>query len=190
MKSLEPVPIVSKFKNGVGISQKMNLNPKKLGIAVIALAILLGVVLTIVKVNFDSQAVFLCEAVQDNPDIEMSNCPAHTSSTPWLLLVAFGVAFLMLGSGIYLTISHNPKPTATPKPKQQIPEIDLNDFTEEEKKIYNLLKAKGGSMFQGDIVRMSGLSKVKVTRILDHLELDKEILERRRRGMSNLVVLK
>jgi uncharacterized membrane protein len=42
---------------------------------------------------------------------------------------------------------------------------------------------------QSDIVNNTSLTKVKVTRLLDKLE-GKGLVERRRRGMGNLVVLK
>jgi hypothetical protein len=58
----------------------------------------------------------------------------------------------------------------------------------DERKVYDLL-AGSGAMFQGDVVEKTGLNKVKVSRILDHLE-GRGIVERRRRGMANMVVLK
>jgi len=42
---------------------------------------------------------------------------------------------------------------------------------------------------ESDLVEKSGLSKVRITRILDKLEA-RGVLERRRRGMTNAVVLK
>ena len=44
-------------------------------------------------------------------------------------------------------------------------------------------------MFQADLVDKCGFGKVKVTRILDGLE-NKGLVERKRRGMSNIVILK
>ena len=47
----------------------------------------------------------------------------------------------------------------------------------------------GGSIFQSELVNKSGHTKVKVTRILDRLE-GKDLIERKRRGMTNIVILK
>jgi uncharacterized membrane protein len=44
-------------------------------------------------------------------------------------------------------------------------------------------------MFQSELVEKTGYSKSKVSLILDRLEA-KRILERKRRGMTNAVVLK
>jgi len=59
----------------------------------------------------------------------------------------------------------------------------------EEKTVYQMLIDSGGVMFQSELVEKSGLPKVKVSRLLDRLE-GKGLIERKRRGMSNAVVLK
>jgi hypothetical protein len=46
-----------------------------------------------------------------------------------------------------------------------------------------------GVMLQSDIVEKSGMQKVKVSRVLDKMEA-RGIIERRRRGMSNVVMLR
>jgi len=58
----------------------------------------------------------------------------------------------------------------------------------DEKLVFALVSRKG-SMYQGDILKETNFSKVKVSRILDALE-KKELVERKRRGMANLVVVK
>ena len=59
----------------------------------------------------------------------------------------------------------------------------------DEKKIYNIVVDSQGFVFQNDLIEKSGLNKVTITRILDKLEA-KGLVERRRRGMSNVIVLK
>ena len=44
-------------------------------------------------------------------------------------------------------------------------------------------------VFQSDIVEKTGFPKVKVTRLLDRME-HRGLVERRRRGMSNIVLIK
>jgi uncharacterized membrane protein len=67
--------------------------------------------------------------------------------------------------------------------------IDTSKLIDEEKKIINLLSDNEGSLFQSDIVEKTDFTKVKVTRILDKLE-GKQLIERKRRGMTNVVLLK
>jgi uncharacterized membrane protein len=57
------------------------------------------------------------------------------------------------------------------------------------KRIFEIVKDSNGAVLQGEIVTKSGLDKVKVSRILDKLEMQ-GLIERRRHGMSNLVVIK
>ena len=59
----------------------------------------------------------------------------------------------------------------------------------DEKSLYDFIVSSEGTSFQNDIVTKLGYSKVKTSRILDRLEA-KGLLERRRRGMANLIVLK
>lgn len=68
-------------------------------------------------------------------------------------------------------------------------DMDVSNLSEEENKIYSLLKDNKGSMYQSDLIRKTDFTKVQITRILDKMESD-DILERRRRGMANIVVLK
>ena len=67
--------------------------------------------------------------------------------------------------------------------------LDNLNLDSEEKQVMILILDNEGSIFQSDLVKETGFGKVKVTRILDMLEA-KELIERRRRGMTNVVMLK
>ena len=77
---------------------------------------------------------------------------------------------------------------ATANPKK-FSKKSLESLDDEEKIIMNLLLENKGNMFQSDIIQKTNLNKVKVTRILDSLE-SQGLIERKRRGMTNIVVLK
>lgn len=103
-----------------------------------------------------------------------------------LLLVIVGiVAWLFLQGKKAPTGEKGWQDTQAPKAKK----ADVSSLEPEEKKIIALLQEKGGSAFQSDVIKALGASKVKVSRILDRLE-QKGMVERKRRGMANLVVLK
>ncbi len=59
----------------------------------------------------------------------------------------------------------------------------------DERKLFDLVAQAGGSIFQAELVEKSGFSKVKVSRVLDRLE-GQGLAERRRRGMTNMILLK
>ena len=56
-------------------------------------------------------------------------------------------------------------------------------------RVYQAVLDAGGLMNQGDLVAHSGLSKATVSRALDLLE-SKGLVEKRRRGMGNVVLLR
>jgi len=164
---------------------KKKMNNKTLGSMLVAFAIILLFVLTFVKRDVDKQAAELCSAYQKK-NLDMKDCPVHNSNISWLIVFAFGLGFLVLGAGIYMILFTK---TAHEETKKDFKKIDPNRLDETEKKIYELIKTKGGSLYQTDIIKETGLSKVKTTRLLDKLEL-MGILERKRRGMTNIIVLK
>jgi uncharacterized membrane protein len=59
---------------------------------------------------------------------------------------------------------------------------------EREKEIVRMLE-KEGAIFQAALMEKFNIGKVGITRLLDKLEA-KQIIERKRRGMNNIVVLK
>lgn len=164
---------------------QMSLNFKTAGYLLIGLSALIIILLIFVKIDVDEQSAFLCEKFSEN-QLDMLQCPAHKSNVSWLLVSAFGIGFLMLGVGLYFIFMHKP---ASVQPKKEFTQINLSKLSDEERKLYEIIRNKGGSSYQADLVKETGFSKVKVTRILDKMELS-GILERKRRGMTNIVVLK
>ena len=60
---------------------------------------------------------------------------------------------------------------------------------EDERKIYRAIIEAGGIIEQSELPEKTGISKASVSRALDLLE-SKGLVERRRRGMGNVVLLK
>ncbi|MEM4181941.1 MAG: MarR family transcriptional regulator [Candidatus Pacearchaeota archaeon] len=67
--------------------------------------------------------------------------------------------------------------------------IDMKDLEEKEKRIIRILQEENGAIFQASLMEKLGIGKVGLTRLLDKLEA-KGIIERKRRGMNNIVVLR
>lgn len=65
---------------------------------------------------------------------------------------------------------------------------DLSSFRPEERQAYALVK-ENHALFQADLIEKTGFSKARMTRIIDKLE-GSGLVERKRRGMTNVVVLK
>ncbi len=160
----------------------MNITYSTLGYVLIGVSVILLLVMAFVKTDVDAQSTILCQQFQQSGQ-DMADCPVHKSGISWMIVSAFGIAFVLLGTGVYMVFMPQPEM------KREFRQIDTSKLGEEEKKIYGLVKNKGGSAYQTDLIKESGFGKVKITRILDGLET-KAVLERKRRGMANLVVLK
>ncbi len=169
-------------------------NVKKVGMALVVIAIAIGLLGYWIKSYNDKIA-----QVQVNetgrcylPD---GTCLHATSDS--LLYATTGIAIFLVVLGVYLLLrkKESPKvvvkkiigkPTAEKKEKQiEAP----NNIGPELKQIFDIISSSGGAILQGEIVSKSGMDKVRVSRILDKLEM-LGLVERRRHGMSNMVVLK
>lgn len=65
----------------------------------------------------------------------------------------------------------------------------LGGLEGDEKILFKMVMESGGAAFQADLVKESGFSKAKASRTLDKLEA-RGIVEKRRRGMTNLILAK
>ena len=160
----------------------MSLNHKNTGWLLIGFSVVLLLILTSVKVNVDKEGAYLCEVINQN-NLDMSQCPAHQSSTSWYIVGAFGLVFIIFAIGMYLVFM------PFESQKNVFKKTDMSKLDEEEKNIYHLLKQNNGSMYQSDIIKETNFSKVKTSRILDKMS-GKGLIERQRRGMTNIILLK
>jgi uncharacterized membrane protein len=167
---------------------------KQIGIILIVIPILLGIGLvftaeTINKVYTD----LITKNVEDTgtcftPEGVCLHEEETKAQIPIIILSVILVGILAFG--IYLTfkkekVVHHKKTKVEHKTEHK---LDLSRLTEEEKKIVHKIKEAEGSIYQSKLVDET-MTKVKVTRILDKLE-GKGIIERKRRGMTNIVILK
>lgn len=103
---------------------------------------------------------------------------------------ALGIAGILLIVSVVLIFSKPKEKVIVKKIKERKVQknVDLSGFRREEKEVYNLVK-ENGAIFQADLIEKTGFSKARMTRIVDKLE-GNSLVERKRRGMTNVVVLK
>lgn len=106
----------------------------------------------------------------------------------WISMIIIGI-IAIIGTAIMFM-----KPSVIEKIKKvQIEKkhkpVNYSKLDKEEKVLVKVIEENEGSIFQAELVEKSGYDKVKVTRILDRLE-GKQIIERKRRGMTNVVLLR
>lgn len=165
----------------------ISLSKKQTGAIIVVIGILLIVFLSLLKQGNDLKNGLICSLGTQVPGYDMTRCPAHTGQDSWLFVANFSAAILMLAFGLYLIVADYFNRVKALEPSFK--PVNISSLGDDEKQVYNKLKDNKGSMFQSQLVSDTGLGKVTMTRILDSLE-QKGILERKRRGMTNIVVLK
>ncbi|MEM5778228.1 MAG: MarR family transcriptional regulator [Candidatus Aenigmatarchaeota archaeon] len=130
----------------------------------------------------------------------------HGSSCPmWGAIdfqtnISIGIMIFVVIIALYLIFFGKEKMIVTKiktiKPQFELKKITkenyqkiLNRLTEDEKLVLEKIIEEDGTIFQSELVDKTNFTKVKITRILDKLE-GKGLVERKRRGMTNVVILK
>jgi uncharacterized membrane protein len=99
------------------------------------------------------------------------------------------IAGLVLLIGLFFIFSKENERVVIKKVKERVrkKKVDLTGLDDVERKAVGVLK-KERAVFQKALMEELGVGKVKMTRLIDKLEA-KGIVERKRRGMNNIVVL-
>jgi uncharacterized membrane protein len=152
---------------------------------VVALFIISALILVVKLLNSTPIQIY----VDENNTI-VSQIPGFFTTTDAIILI---VASIILGvSGAYLLL-----PVSVEKPaevsvlgerKERWEKISKT-LKDDELKIYKAILDSDGLINQSELAEKTGLSKSNVSRSLDLLE-SKGLVERKRRGMGNIVLLK
>lgn len=157
---------------------------KNVGYLVIGISIVMAVLVYIFNTSLKDIISSTCS---HGPSCSMYS---SLSIETWISLAIVALVFII---GLFLVFSKEEKEMVVKKVKTPFAEkrrlINYNTLDKEEKAIVKVLEQAEGTLFQSDIVDKTGFDKVKVTRILDRLE-GKQLIERKRRGMTNVVILK
>lgn len=156
------------------------MNTKQIGFIIIGISI----VLLVVMISF----------IRDLQKTARGQCACGPGACPMennlplqgYLGITLSVVIGVFGAILALTSKKTDK---IPYMKNERIRKMLRTLNEDQKKVYDLIEGSDGVIFQSELVEKSGFSKVKVSRVLDKLE-GKGLVERRRRGMSNVVILK
>jgi uncharacterized membrane protein len=154
----------------------------------------IGIVLLIIALTIAGVAVFgkissdtvVSELRNETGSCYIGNTCLHeqTNMTFIVLLIAAGVVAIVGAVIIILSF----KKTENEEKRLAAMKVPSN-LIPEQKKLYKIISEAGGSILQGELVEKSGMNKVTVSRLLDKLEIQ-AVVERRRHGMSNIVVIK
>lgn len=116
------------------------------------------------------------------------SCPMYgtISLQTWMSLSIVSVILII---GLIIMFAKPKEKIIIKKIKERKKRLNLNSLDKDEKKVINLLLKENKAMFQSTLMEKLEIGKVKTTRLLDKLEA-KQFIERKRRGMNNIVVLR
>lgn len=164
------------------------MKPRYLGIAIIAVSIIVLASLFYLNSTLNQQSLESCTEfckLQEDSSCSIESCKAngdHNDHEDIISIIKILVAFLA-GTGFYLSLT---------KKENLIEhkEYDLTKLNKEEKELFKFIKEnKDKGVYQSNIKNHFDFSKSKTTRVLDKLE-QKDLIERKRRGMTNIIFLK
>lgn len=151
--------------------------------------LVLGISLAIIAIIFVFNSALKTIVNQSCTMAGHDGCQMYDTITQQTYL-ALAIVAVIIFLGLFLVFSKQSERIIVKnvEKKKEKKEYDLSGLRSEEKQVFNLVK-ESGTIFQADIIEKTQIGKAKVSRIIDRLE-GRGLVERRRRGMTNVVVLK
>jgi len=153
---------------------------KSVGCLISGIAIIIIIIVLVFNLGLRKIVAQTCS---HGPDCSMYGT---ISIQTWTSLA---IAGLILIIGLFLIFSKPEEKIIVKRIKEKKKKLNLNGLDKDEKRVMELLQKENGGMFQRTLMEKLEFGKVKVTRLLDRLE-SKELIERKRRGMNNIVILR
>jgi uncharacterized membrane protein len=166
---------------------------KRIGVVLVIIAIIIGAVALIDRMNTER---LISEYANQTGSCYIGGTCLHEQTNTTFIMLSIAAAAIFIVGALIIVLGWRRKPVAERSPK--VTEKAANGeevkapapkLEGDHKRIYDILIELGGSVLQGELVEKSGINKVTTSRILDKLEM-RGLVERRRHGMSNIVVLK
>ena len=104
----------------------------------------------------------------------------------WLSLSIIGIVLII---GFFIMFLKPKEKIIVKTKREKKKKLNLEGLNSNEKKVIEILQKENGAIFQSTLMEKLEIGKVGITRLLDKLEA-KQLIERKRRGMNNIVVLK
>jgi hypothetical protein len=157
---------------------------KHVGYLVLGIAIVLILIIFLFN-NAVTEAVRSSCLIQHG-DVESCEMYDSVNSQKYL---ALGIVGILLVIGFVLIFSKPIEKIIVKKIKEPKKKLNLEGLDSKEKQVIKILQNENGTIFQATLMEKLETGKVGITRLLDKLEA-KQLIERKRRGMNNIVVLK
>lgn len=153
---------------------------KNVGFLIIGIALVIGIIIWI----FNSALVTIVGTTcTHGPSCSMYDT---IRTQTWLSLAIAGIILVI---GLFIIFVKPKEKIIVKTIREKREKKDYSSLDKDEKKVIDLLLNEGNAVFQASLMEKLEIGKVKATRLLDKLEA-KQLVERKRRGMNNIVVLK
>jgi uncharacterized membrane protein len=154
---------------------------KNVGFLVVGIAIMIGAIVLLFNLGLRN--------IVDQTCVHGSECTMYDTITlqTSLSLIIAGIVLII---GLFLIFSKESEKIVIKrvKSREKRKKIDKTKLNSDERKVVKVLEREGGAFFQRSLMEELEIGKVKMTRLMDKLEA-KQIIERKRRGMNNIIVL-
>jgi len=153
---------------------------KNVGFLIIGIAFVIGIIVWIFNSALTTIVGTTCT--------HGSSCAMYDTirTQTWLSLSIAGVILVI---GLFMMFIKPKEKIVVKTLKEKKKKIDLSGLDRNEKRVIEILQNENGAIFQSTLMEKLEIGKVGITRLLDKLEA-KQLIERKRRGMNNIVVLK
>jgi uncharacterized membrane protein len=155
---------------------------KNVGFLIVGIAIVVCIIILIFNLGMTSIVSSTCS---HGPSCSMYG----TIKTQTYLSLA--IAGIIFSIGLFLIFAKETEKivikTKTIKEKRK--PISLDGLDKKEQGVIKILQEGNGAVFQAELMEKTEMGKVGMTRLLDKLE-SKQLIERKRRGMNNIIILK
>ena len=151
---------------------------RNVGFLIMGIGVLIGIMVWIFNTGLRQNIELTCS--------HGPSCPMYTTLAlqTWISLAIVALVILI---GIFFIFAKEETRTVIKKEKKK--SVDLSKLDKSEKQVVKILQEENGAMFQSALSEKISIGKVGITRLLDKLEA-KQIIERKRRGMNNIVILR
>jgi len=155
---------------------------KTVGWLIIGIAIAMALIVWLFNIGLNKIVSATCS--------HGSSCTMYQTinTQTYLSLIIIGIIVII---GLFIMFSKPKEKIIIKTLKEKKKKLDLSklDLDEKEKQVLEILQNENGAIFQSTLIEKLNIGKVGITRLIDKLEA-KQLVERKRRGMNNIIVLK
>lgn len=153
---------------------------KQVGLLIIGISVVVGIIVLIFNLTLKNIVNASCS--------HGSSCSMYSTMNAQLW-ISLSLALIILIIGLVIMFSKPKERIIVKTLKEKKKKLNLEGLDSQEKKVIEMLQSENGTIFQASLMEKMEIGKVGMTRLLDKLEA-KQLIERKRRGMNNVIVLK